>query len=324
MIEHQSNKVISFTIDRAWKGVPEDRSDVPLITSQDSVSCGYPFEIGKSYLVYAHAKSEDDSSFSVSLCSSTKPIEQAGADLAILEGSYVPSQIILGFPFYLSINQSAASPEEDIQTRFVNVTEDSRCPIDVQCIWAGQVSVLVEVSRMSDGHVLGEFILTDNGKGVSKNIDGYTIELGHIEPAKVSTQEIELTDYLVQFIIQRTDDAKPDTVYPSNPVATDEEGRTMLKTLEVGQEVNVAITIHNNFDKDIQYLAILEVRSPDSVTQFLGFPYGVLQSNSWADLGIGPWTPSEPGKYQLRTFLLSNSNSPEIMSQRKISVIEVK
>ena len=38
---------------------------------------------------------------------------------------------------------------EDLEVRFVEVVEDSRCPKNVNCIWAGEVTILVEVYRDS-------------------------------------------------------------------------------------------------------------------------------------------------------------------------------
>ncbi len=34
----------------------------------------------------------------------------------------------------------------DVSIKFIKVLEDSRCPKDVTCVWAGQAKVLVEVS----------------------------------------------------------------------------------------------------------------------------------------------------------------------------------
>ena len=43
--------------------------------------CGYPFKEGQEYLVYAYGKGEP---FKVDLCSGTKPLSKANADLALL------------------------------------------------------------------------------------------------------------------------------------------------------------------------------------------------------------------------------------------------
>lgn len=76
-----------------------------------------------------------------------------------------------------------------------SVKDDSRCPVDVQCIWAGTVHVAVTV---------------DGGLGTSKTIlepnmpyttEANTITLTGVAPAPVSSQTIAEGDYLLTFTI---------------------------------------------------------------------------------------------------------------------------
>jgi hypothetical protein len=52
----------------------------------------------------------------------------------------------LGQEVSLSVGQSIAITGEDLEVRFVEVTEDSRCPKNVTCVWEGRVSAVVEIS----------------------------------------------------------------------------------------------------------------------------------------------------------------------------------
>jgi hypothetical protein len=52
----------------------------------------------------------------------------------------------LGEEFSLRIDQSVVITGEDLEIRFVEVSEDSRCPKDVLCGWEGRVSAVVEIS----------------------------------------------------------------------------------------------------------------------------------------------------------------------------------
>ena len=58
-----------------------------------------------------------------------------------------PAEARLGQQFSLSIGQSASISGEDLQIKFLEVIEDSRCPKDVVCVWAGRVSGLVEITK---------------------------------------------------------------------------------------------------------------------------------------------------------------------------------
>jgi hypothetical protein len=77
---------VEFVVERVWKG--QVGAVLQLATARDTGGCGFPFERGVSYLVYASAASGGLSS---SLCSRTAPLEAAGTDLAELgEGTAPP------------------------------------------------------------------------------------------------------------------------------------------------------------------------------------------------------------------------------------------
>ena len=83
-------KTVRFDAERAWKGVTE--SAVTVTTGNGGGDCGYGFEQGKEYLVYAYG---DKESLDTGICTRTQPIIDAYVDLAALGPGYVPSQIIL-------------------------------------------------------------------------------------------------------------------------------------------------------------------------------------------------------------------------------------
>lgn len=63
---------------RRWKGAPTDT--VVVRTADNSAACGYPFEAGGEYLVYAAG----EDALRVVSCSRTRLLAQAGEDLAAL------------------------------------------------------------------------------------------------------------------------------------------------------------------------------------------------------------------------------------------------
>jgi hypothetical protein len=80
-------KTVRFDAERAWKGVTE--SAVTVTTGNGGGDCGYSFEQGKEYLVYAYG---DKESLGTGICSRTQPIIDAYVDLAALGSGYAPSQ----------------------------------------------------------------------------------------------------------------------------------------------------------------------------------------------------------------------------------------
>lgn len=69
-----------------WKGeVPEV---VTVRTPVSSATCGYPFEVGRTDLVYADV--DDDGHLNASLCSRSAPLDDAGEDVVALGGPTDP------------------------------------------------------------------------------------------------------------------------------------------------------------------------------------------------------------------------------------------
>lgn len=72
---------VRFALAEVWKGLPEgDRATVT--TAADSAACGYHFEPGEDYLVYA--QEGDPGTLVTGLCTRNAPLDRAGDDLAAL------------------------------------------------------------------------------------------------------------------------------------------------------------------------------------------------------------------------------------------------
>lgn len=65
---------------------------------------------------------------------------------APLSGCSSSIKASLDSQFTLSVGQSASIENEPIEIKFIGVTADSRCPIGVQCIRAGDVTCEVEIT----------------------------------------------------------------------------------------------------------------------------------------------------------------------------------
>ena len=51
----------------------------------------------------------------------------------------------MGEEFSLSIGETASIKGEQLQIRFLEISEDSRCPRNVTCIWEGRAVAVIEV-----------------------------------------------------------------------------------------------------------------------------------------------------------------------------------
>ena len=101
--------------------------------------------------------------------------------------------------FELAINQTGRIESENLEIIFWDLTEDSRCPVDVNCIQAGQAAITVEVSQGGDD--LGEMRISTDPESSSVTFGQYTLRLVRVEPEPVSTQTIDMSEYRVTLMV---------------------------------------------------------------------------------------------------------------------------
>jgi hypothetical protein len=106
-----------------------------------------------------------------------------------------------GEDFELSPSESAIVDQGALTLTLVKVNQDSRCAIDVQCVWAGDVALSLLVGTNSN---------TKKTSTIHTNLDprttiagGYTIEAVSVQPAPRSQSTIPQTSYRVTFRVTR-------------------------------------------------------------------------------------------------------------------------
>ena len=78
--------ILTFEVSRVWKG-PVEETLVLTTSSLGAGDCGYPFDAGRAYLVYADAGGD---LLEVWLCRGTTPLEYAQEDLEFLGEGQIP------------------------------------------------------------------------------------------------------------------------------------------------------------------------------------------------------------------------------------------
>jgi hypothetical protein len=74
---------VVFAVNRSWKGA--NQRTISVYTSSQSAACGYGFQKGRTYLVYAHGNSQQR--LATSICTRTKRFKDAREDLKELGGA---------------------------------------------------------------------------------------------------------------------------------------------------------------------------------------------------------------------------------------------
>jgi hypothetical protein len=100
----------------------------------------------------------------------------------------------------MRINNQKSVMRDRLRIKFVAV-EDSRCPADANCVWAGNAKVTIRVTnRRGQSRT---FDLNSNLAGKSARFDGYEITLGSVSPYPRSNIRINRNGYTASFTVTK-------------------------------------------------------------------------------------------------------------------------
>jgi len=100
----------------------------------------------------------------------------------------------------LEPGQTVVLPNESLSIRFVEVISDSRCPTGVQCIWAGEVTSLIEIDYQDQKK---NMVLKQPGSSAGED-QFVNFQLSFtVEPYPEAGSEIKADDYRLHITISR-------------------------------------------------------------------------------------------------------------------------
>ncbi len=82
-----------------------------------------------------------------------------------------------------------------MRVRLVEVEEDSRCPVGVECIWAGNVRVALLVR--GPGRTSRRVALNTASEPREIKLKGRTLTISKVSPARVVNRDLRPRDYRV-------------------------------------------------------------------------------------------------------------------------------
>jgi hypothetical protein len=106
-----------------------------------------------------------------------------------------------GSEMTLAVGESVRVSPGDLVVRFAAVTADSRCPRSVQCVWAGDAAVRLEITR---GDETATVVLHTAGR---ENMPGEADALGHrcklvdVRPYPETPQSIKPEEYSAILVV---------------------------------------------------------------------------------------------------------------------------
>lgn len=108
--------------------------------------------------------------------------------------------IVLDQEFKLKIGESAKA-SEGLKIEFDSVTEDSRCPKGVTCVWAGNAKILLKVKK--DAGKAADVELNTNINPKTSRYLEYELSLKELKPYPESNATIKSSDYEVTLTVRK-------------------------------------------------------------------------------------------------------------------------
>ena len=97
----------------------------------------------------------------------------------------------LGEEFVLRLGESAEVEGSGLSIRFAHVLEDSRCPPEAFCVWAGNATLVLDIARINEPAELAQ--LCTNTTVCSRELDlhGFDLELVGLDPPSLPNTALE-------------------------------------------------------------------------------------------------------------------------------------
>jgi hypothetical protein len=96
----------------------------------------------------------------------------------------------------VQVNKEKRFAKSRLSVRFVELVEDSRCPTDTNCIWAGNAKIKIRVSKNGRSH---DLTLDTNGPNQAAIAEGYSIKLISLTPEPRSNIRVNRNGYVATF-----------------------------------------------------------------------------------------------------------------------------
>lgn len=221
-----------FSVEQSYSGVSGTRVEV--LTGPVGIDCGYPFEAGQRYLVYAYR--DDKDKLSTSVCTRTKLFASAREDLAFLGTlSSRPSGVTFSAELRHASAQgkfvaSEASITIETDTQRREVRPDADGDLSVSGLSPGQIKVSLKLpDKFTTRNPEETFTVPDRGCVMHR---WYVHDNTRISGRVVNTEGLPVTG--IQVTLEDPADVSLDrTMVNFEP--TDEEGRFLFAEVPPGR-----------------------------------------------------------------------------------------
>lgn len=110
-------------------------------------------------------------------------------------------EVVRGQEFNLPLGKTAILKDSELELRFAEVLEDSRCPLYANCIWEGQVRIKLELIRSGKPLTLEFTRKGQETKPLTEVIDGLRLTVLSVSPYPEAGKTIKPEEYSLKMLI---------------------------------------------------------------------------------------------------------------------------
>jgi len=103
--------------------------------------------------------------------------------------------------FDLKVGETAAVAGSPLKIGFKTVAEDSRCPEDVTCVWAGNAKIILSITN--GGRRATTITLNSGLNPKHLTFQGYDIKLAEVKPPRNTHTKISQSDYVITLVVTK-------------------------------------------------------------------------------------------------------------------------
>lgn len=109
----------------------------------------------------------------------------------------------VGQEFSLKVGQKEKLEGVDLQVKFAGVPQDSRCPANVNCVWAGNAEVALDLLHNNCSTAVTLNTLRSSGTGDEGKVGGFRIKLVKLVPYPHTERKIAPGDYTATLLVTK-------------------------------------------------------------------------------------------------------------------------
>ncbi len=121
--------------------------------------------------------------------------------LTFVFGSVAMAETKNDAPIKVSVGKQKKFSRSKITVKFVSVEEDSRCPEGVNCVWAGNAKIKVQLGESGKAGEMFELNTNVGAKGAT--VGSYAVSLVSLTPTPKNNIRINQNGYTATFSIVR-------------------------------------------------------------------------------------------------------------------------